>query len=268
LFLVFFLFSLIFFESTNAFGDDTGINVRERHDTAIYINIPVNASSITLPPPLVFDIYKNSAWMSILIDNLDKLEYYTPFGFIDTHTTGWLTKINLLVSDSNNNVPGYLMTSIDFQDNVSGYIRSAGAIVDQQVPSHVCSYNNNIQPTSLVVDYQCSPEFGFVKGTAVIDPLPTQNPLYDESFIAFVANRTTKYLHQFNGDVMQAYEIGPGAFFSLDGVQTFSSASFASSSPLTRLGINIDPSYQICSSSLCFIQPYYILVDHKNQPVA
>ena len=49
-----------------------------------------------------------------------------------------------------------MITSIDFEDNLSGFIRNKGAEITQKIPSHRCIYdveNNNNKNLSL--SYTC-----------------------------------------------------------------------------------------------------------------
>jgi len=77
-----------------------GDQVRERHVRALYVNVPVPEKWLQkqLTPPAVPDVFGGSAWISIVIDDLSKLQ--TPmFGRFVTvpGMNGWMMKVNALV---------------------------------------------------------------------------------------------------------------------------------------------------------------------------
>jgi hypothetical protein len=205
------------------------------------------------------DIYNGSAWLSIVIDNLDKLEYHTPLGYINTFTKGWMTKVNLLVANKKTKEKGYMITSIDFENNISGYIRSKGAVLTQKIPSTVCNYNVT-KTDRLSVVYDCDED-----QTSLSFQDAEMNDDIDVDFTKFVANRFTKFLYQTQKTVQQASELGEGADFPIAGTKHLTNLNLFTNVYWKRLNLFVyDARWQLCQNKTCFIQPYYILVDHKN----
>jgi hypothetical protein len=136
-------------------------NVRERHTRALFINIPISkdiATSLVIDP-IQPDFFRESYWLSIVIDDLDRLEAALGMGvFVSTFMNGWLMKVNLLVrgpglvhdnnqettdqsntqyqvrTDAGTQVPAYQILTIDFQKNDGGcglgrFVKELGAKV-------------------------------------------------------------------------------------------------------------------------------------------
>ena len=75
-------------------------NVKEHHGRALYINVPIpleEALKLCLPP-VVPDTFHGSAWLSIVVDDLDSLQARMMGGWMPTGMSGWMTKVNLLVA--------------------------------------------------------------------------------------------------------------------------------------------------------------------------
>ena len=201
--------------------------------------------------------------MTVLVDDLDKLEYYTPLGFINTFTSGWMTKINLLVRHKSTHVPGYMITSIDFEDNLSGLVRCKGAKLTQRIPSHRCNYVVDKETTSLSLLYHCTEDNAGLSFTNATLSEPNQ---MDAAFVSFVTSRYVKVLYQTDKQVESASERGPGDSFTLDGVQSLLEVEVDTNIAWKRLGLFLkDPTWKLCQDMTCFIQPSYTLVDHKNE---
>lgn len=239
-------------------------NVRERHTGALYISVPVSEADVAalLTPPLVPDTYGGHAWASLLVDDLDKLEYYVPrVGFVNTHTSGWMDKLNLFVRDPATGQRGYLITTIDFESGFTGFIRSKGAIATQKIPSSTGAYAVTQNATSVTASVRLddAPKT-HLQLSATLLPLETR----DDNFVNFVTNRTTKYLQQFGGTVQCSLELGPGAQFSNNGTRVLAEDAQVSWSFLDRLKLRTIGGWSPCQARTCFLQPQYILVDHHN----
>eukprot|EP01098_Paradermamoeba_levis_P008804 TRINITY_DN3632_c0_g1_i1.p1 TRINITY_DN3632_c0_g1~~TRINITY_DN3632_c0_g1_i1.p1 ORF type:complete len:265 (+),score=49.65 TRINITY_DN3632_c0_g1_i1:104-898(+) len=238
--------------------------VRERHDNAIYINIPVSPQSVEhlLPDALEAHLYGGSAWVSILTDALDLLEYYIFGKFVNTHTKGWMTKVNLLVRNKYTKEPGYMITSIDFEDNFCGFIRQKGAQLTQKVPSHRAQYDVNKTSTWLALNYRCDEDSTALK----LAPSRLSSEI-NWDFASYVVNRFVKFLNQNGKTIKQASERGPGDYTSLKGAQTITPVGLSTNLALKRLNVNPNPNWDLCHNMTCFVVPYYILVDHENSDV-
>lgn len=234
--------------------------VRERHDDAIYINVPIAASEAAalLRAPLVPDIYNGSAWASVLVDGLNHLEYHVPVvGFVDTFTSGWMNKVNLLVRNSATDTPGYLIHSIDFERGVMGQVRSTGAIVTQKIPSTVGTYNvSRSVPTGgeeLHVNVDLQHGISFELSGSLLPPADTR-------FVDFVVNRPTKFLQMNDGTVTAATELGDGASFGTEDVRDIDLQTLQGNILEKRLGL----APLSAATAHAFFQPVYWLVDHEN----
>jgi len=234
--------------------------VRERHDDAMYINVPISASeaSALLREPLVPDVYNGTAWVTILVDGLNHLEYYAPIvGFVNTLTSGWMTKVNLLVRNSVTDAPGYLITSIDFERGITGSVRSTGAIVTQKIPSVVGTYN-----VARTKDDELHATVSTDDATA-LTLTGSLVPPTDMQFVDFVVKRTTKYLQMNNGAVTASSEVGPGSSFDTGDVQDIDLQKLESNLLEKRLALRP----LSVAGTRAFFQPVYWLVDHENERI-
>jgi uncharacterized protein YqjF (DUF2071 family) len=81
-------------------------------------------------PVLDIDVYDGYAWLIIETFHLDKLYLDMPlFGWVDSHTSGWIVKTKALVSYKGR--PGQLIWNMDFDKSVSGWIQSLGCSITQ-----------------------------------------------------------------------------------------------------------------------------------------
>lgn len=233
--------------------------VRERHDDAMYINVPIKPSeaSALLRAPLVPDVYNGSAWASILVDGLNHLEYYTLNHFVNTFTSGWMTKVNLLVRNSVTDAPGYVITSIDFERGVSGSVRSTGAIRTQKIPSVVGTYNiARTRDDELHATIATDDATGLTLVGSLVPPT-------DMQFVDFVVKRPTKYLQMNNGAVTAATEVGEGSGFDTGDVRDIDLQLLEGNLLEKRLALQ---SLSVAGTR-AFFQPVYTLVDHENERI-
>jgi hypothetical protein len=74
--------------------------VRERHVRALYVNVPVPVAWLQaqLVSPAVPDVFDDKAWVSIVVDDLFKIEAPMGRGFLTMGgMNGWMMKCNALV---------------------------------------------------------------------------------------------------------------------------------------------------------------------------
>ena len=145
-------------------------NVRERHSCATYIAISIDPSLLpphVVPKPLELDLFDGSAWICVVVDDLDSLEaYVSGIGrFVPTRMSGWMMKLNVMVrcpvgnatanvdeseSDTaraeaealecSRYVRGYLIHTLDFERCASGWIKTLGARSTQKVGAEQASF--------------------------------------------------------------------------------------------------------------------------------
>jgi hypothetical protein len=268
-------------------------NVRERHSRALYINIPIDKSFVecfTLLP-CECDTYHNSAWLSIIIDDLDTLESHIGGGIflnVSNQMRGWMCKVNLLVKgpvpipntsfDTQEVVSGYQILFLDFEEGWGGDIKRLGAIYTQAVPTTTSQFLVSSGPSGASIEYDLNHEEKY--SAEMINPKDS-SPLVVISgklnsnlspeqleFAKFVINRPHKFLHQNYGTPKAALayspEIGEGAQFESHNC-VWLEAEHINLPILSRLDERISEMVrQNLAEVKCFIQPSYTLVDHHN----
>jgi hypothetical protein len=268
-------------------------NVRERHSRALYINIPLNKSSVECFTfsPCECDEYNRSCWLSIVIDDLDTLEAYFGGTFVDVSSAmrGWMCKVNLLVkghapipnSEDSHVVSGYQILSLDFEKGWGGDLKRLGAIYTQAVPTIISEFAISSGKSGSTISSDLG--HGVPYSAEMTDPkdssplvslsgkLNTNLSSEQHDFANFVVNRPHKFLHQHSGsrNATMAYspEIGDGSQFeSRDCVWV--DVEQLKLPILNRLDERIGEIMnhtQLSGTGVrCFIQPSYTLVDHHN----
>ena len=269
-------------------------NVKERHARALYINVPVSHEIIhnVLHAPCVADQHNGHCWISIVIDDLDMLEAYVLGTYIPTGLKGWMCKVNLLVkcpvpSVGEANIPtedvhGYQILTIDFEDVTGGQLKAWGAKYTQHIPSSTAHFevSSGVSGTSIHSPLENDCPYSAVM-TSNGEPLVSVTGVLRSSlspqqveFTRFVTDRPHKFLHQdcrsldksiHRGTASRlAYspEDGDGASFSHAGCVWLEAEAIALP-VLDRLGGGVLQQVDL-KHAQCFIQPYYILVDHHN----
>eukprot|EP00397_Hematodinium_sp_SG-2012_P040568 GEMP01044476.1.p1 GENE.GEMP01044476.1~~GEMP01044476.1.p1 ORF type:complete len:258 (+),score=54.68 GEMP01044476.1:46-774(+) len=148
------------------------LNVLEGHKDALYVNVPFSRAILEplLPDSLMLDSFDDDdsiGWVSIVLDNLVTLDKYigSPFHvFSPTHCSGWMTKINILVRErpptnhtSLANSAGYLVTSVDFEAGLAGWMLSTAAQCAQNIPCTLAYYHiPNNSTTNITLAYSSS----------------------------------------------------------------------------------------------------------------
>jgi len=251
-------------------------NVYEIHLSALYITIPFKTShAATLTaPPLTPAAHNNTNYLVIVIDHLNTLRFYLPYCNtpLPTGTSGWMTKMNLLVttpspplSPPNPALPGYQILSLDFERGASGYVKKLGALATQKVPSHSgVTYTTNATPGSTgedVSQYNMTMSSG---GSTLVDIKGTTRPLQpaDESLAAFVIDRPHKFLLQNKSRVAWS-PWGAGHSSTLTGVRVVEPTLVNVDGILDRNGEGLRESLDLEKVTV-FWQPKYTLIDLHN----
>ena len=270
------------------------INVRERHIHAVYINIPLSKfqlESFTLSP-CECDVFDDSSWISIVIDDLDTLEAHFAGRFIDVSNImrGWMCKLNLLVkcpvptqNSTNNqleNVSGYQIVALDFEEGTGGSIKRFGALQTQIIPTELSSFHMSSGISGSAINY--SLQTGETYSAEIINPntnahlvklvgkLNSNLSPEQLNFTKFVINRPHKLLYQNfgtdQGKLAYSPEIGDGANFEWNNC-VWIDPEHLELPILNRLSERFNETLDI-SKIRCFIQPSYTLVDHHNTILA
>ena len=268
-----------------------------RHAGALYVNIPVDKTTVAhlVKPPCVLDEFNGKCWVSIVVDDLERLEVYCGAGlFVPTPMSGWMMKLNLLVrcpvptwnndgGDETVTVSGYQIVEVHFEGGIGGQVKALGARKTQKVPSSTLQFgmsrvfsgeaiNSNLEDG---MDYAAKvyEESGklllSLTGVLKVGDSTTDNM---KPFFDFVINRPNKFLFQKDNNVL-AYspETGVGAEFSSDGCAFVEMSEFSApvleriSTGLELIGVS---SSLPLDDVICFVQPYYILVDHHNTVIS
>lgn len=122
--------------------------VRERHVRAIYINVPVEPAMLSqlLIPPAVPDLFGGKAWISVVVDDLFKLQIPVGSSFATVPLlNGWMMKLNALVrcpvEKGGVPVSGYQILTIDFESGFGGGTKQRGAMDTQKIPSSLVNFD-------------------------------------------------------------------------------------------------------------------------------
>lgn len=280
--------------TTNKFEPE--INVRERHNHAIYINIPLNKQQLEVFTllPCECEEYNEVCWLSIVIDDLCILEAYFNGTFINLSNfmKGWMCKLNLLVKcevpiENFNNkqvVSGYQIFTLDFEKGLGCNLKKYGALTTQIVPTEVSTFrissgnSGSTENYPLITGETYSAEMYNTSTNNNNNPLLVKlvgrlnSNLSSEqlNFAKFVINRPHKFLYQNYGkdDAKLAYspEIGEGANFEWDHC-VWIDIQQLELPILNRLNERLNETLNL-SEIRCFIQPSYTLVDHNNTILA
>lgn len=277
-------------------------NVKERHSRALYINIPISHEHIEklLGFNCIPDKYNDICWISIVVDDLDRLEIYGPLSghFYYSGLCGWMCKTNLLVkrsvpdfNGSSWNVSGYQILTLDFESGIGGLIKSLGAKATQKIPTYLSRFITTVgksgqSSNSILNDkdsYRCNMDdlerLNLISVKGKFDKNVSKEM---RKFMSFVVNRPHKFLKQVGNDVVlyheplhnnwhvsTAYspEIGTGAEFNHEDclLIDIEELSLPILNRFKNDGINYDLIQHIdFNKCICFIQPQYILIDHQN----
>jgi hypothetical protein len=273
-------------------------NVWEHHSRALYINVPISAElAARLVAPasgLKVDLYGGSAWLSVMLDDLDSLRAHVAAGlFVPTPLCGWMSKVNLLVrrtipGPESISVPGYQILSLRFEPGLRGAVMIAGARHTQRIPTFAAAFEMSDGPSgSARSSSTLAPGAAYsAKLLSVGDDAATagevllsiegrlSGPLegFDRAFVKFVVGRPHKFLAQ-DGGAVAAYapeDDGSGrASFSPDGVQAVDVSELQLERLLRPLFGADDLASQLdLTRAIVFIQPDYVLVDHHNVRLA
>ena len=281
--------------------------VRERHVHALYINIPVPPDVLIqhnlVQPPACPSLFHNRAYISIVIDNLYKLETPMGTGFCTVPgMSGWMMKINILITcppppgpNSATAPPlhGYQIHSLDFQHTtgLSGWIKQKGAIQTQKVPSYLSLFDISSNPgtgtalpaegteySAVVTDKHHAPLVTLQKNRDAQTPITLKAPIatkgnnnngQDHAFIQFVVNRPHKFLLQ--NDHTFAFASWQENSYCMDGSKGCIHVQFQPNQLqlpvlLARFPPKVVEAMDLSNAS-CFLQPEYNMVDCKNTNV-
>ena len=277
-------------------------NVKERHSRAFYINIPIamehkeSLMKLTMEP-CILDTHGGKYWLSILVDDLDILQSYILGGFVSTGMLGWMCKFNLLVRcpvtlpnnqpDHKEEVSGYQIMTLDFENNYSGYVKVLGSRATQCVPTFHTQFNVLIGDKEITSGY--SIDTSLESGTIISAKMSSTSTLsikgtYDNSvkdtvlldLYKFITNRPHKFLVQYGDDsdksvnktLMYSPEIGEGAEYPFENCVpvVVQPENLDIKQVLVRIADIIPDIHTIVDPSqiVCFVQPSYTLVDHHN----
>jgi hypothetical protein len=290
-------------------------NVRERHSRALYINIPVSLDAVRrfILQPCLCDMFEDSCWISLVVDDLDVLESHSVSGiFFTTGMQGWMVKTNLLVRckvptwssehvGEVEEVPGYQILSLDFENGVGGNIKTLGARVTQFVPTTTARFKISSGKSGSTINSPLSDGLAYraevTSCNAIRSPLISisgklrAGPHTDRvlRLMEFVINRPNKFLHQVGNDfagyaewtatagsdsdldpatrgkLAFSPEVGAGAEFDHTGCVLVEVEELAVPI-LSRLDAGRTRLLDEVdlTRAVCFVQPQYILVDHAN----
>ena len=205
--------------------------VRELHLHALYINIPIPPQTLLdagiVVSPITPCLFNNTAWISIVIDDLSKLETPMGSGFMTVPgMNGWMMKINVLVDCPSPPPPslqtkekkadketqtttmhGYQIITLDFEQTIglSSRIKKKGAETTQKIDTYQSHFQIDVthkkyNPASIVegtlyeahvVSKDSSPLVSVTNAKMI--PMVNQEEL---NFVHFVVNRPHKFLLQ------------------------------------------------------------------------
>jgi len=283
-------------------SSEPGPQVRERHVRALYINIPVRPDVLRsmLLPPAEPDIFNDSAWISVVVDDLFKFEAPVGPAFMAVpFMNSWMMKVNALIKCAPHPeaevLHGYQILSLDFEQTrgLSGWIKKQGARATQKIPSRlarfaVSSGASGSTATSAMDDGTCyssvvtstaaesdgaGQDCALVQVQGKLAPLNVAaGEVTSADFVDFVVNRPHKFLAQRSG----TSEDSQLAFASWrEGYDCSSTGCMRvvleeiSLPVLSRLGEEVgrEMDADLANRAVCFLQPEYSLVDCKNTRV-
>lgn len=169
-----------------------------------------------LLPPAVPHVHDGKAWLSIVLDDLFKLE--SPFGpccFLPVPgMNGWMMKVNALVAcpprPGAELLCGYQILTLDFEQTrgPSSWVKTMGARATQMVPTQRARFSMSAGATgctessSMATGTACSAEVTSADGRELLVKLNGRLvPLDDKSraLCEFVVGHPTKFLAQQRG---------------------------------------------------------------------
>ena len=188
--------------------------VRERHLRALYINIPIEPAAMQalLLPPAAPHVHAAKAWLSIVLDDLFKLE--SPLGpccFMPVPgMNGWMMKVNALVecppSTGAEALRGYQILTLDFEQTrgPTSWVKVKGAQATQMVPTQRARFSTSAgltgctESSPMTAGTACSAEVASAEGEALVKLSGRLAPLDDESraLCEFVVGHPHKFLAQ------------------------------------------------------------------------
>ncbi|GMH77391.1 hypothetical protein TrST_g9182 [Triparma strigata] len=277
-------------------------NVSEIHATALHICIPIDpiaAESLTKAPakPSRADNFSPNAptaFLVIVIDDLYSIKSYVSLGisalstFVPVPLTGWMTKLNLLISSptptltnpaSTNTISaaGYQILSLDFEAGVKGNVKRLGALATQKIPSFCSSFEMSSGKAGSTLGNPLDEGDKFtarfhrekdlmvdVKGTLAE---PNQN---ETSFVKWVVERPHKFLLQKNGDLAWS-PWGAGWKSDFSGCKKLVlDADGCSVEKLVESYVKSDQVLRACDfdNIFCFVQKSYEMVDCVNTKIS
>lgn len=253
-------------------------NVRERHSKAIYINIPVRRVDVAhmVLPPCEPDEFNGTCWISVVVDDLDILESWILGRFVSTGLKGWMCKLNLLVkcpiansTGHSEMVRGYQILTLDFEDRWGSRLKVWGARFTQGIPSESAQFNCSFGPSGR--SFEAPMTDGSDVAAEMTDsnhPLISLNGKLNSSmsesnklFASFVVDRPHKFLAFEGTKLAYSPESGHGSEVPVDGISMISIKKITVLI-LNRIGLSMEVVDK--EKIVCFVQPYYIIVDHKN----
>jgi hypothetical protein len=189
--------------------------VRERHLRALYINIPVDPAAMQalLLPPASPHIHAGKAWLSIVVDDLFKLE--SPLGpccFMPVPgMNGWMMKVNALVqcppSPGAEPLCGYQILTLDFEQTrgPTSWVKVKGAQATQMVPTQRARFSMSAgasgctDASSMAPGTACTADVTAVEGGEALVKLSGRLAALDDESRAlceFVVGHPHKFLAQ------------------------------------------------------------------------
>ena len=256
-------------------------NVRERHSKAIYINVPVRRADIAhlILPPCEPDEFDGSCWLSVVVDDLDTLESWVLGRFVPTGLKGWMCKLNLLVkcpildtAGHSKMVKGYQILTLDFENVWGSRLKVWGARSTQGIPSESAQFDCSFGPSGQSFDAPMADgsdvRVDMVDGKchliSLIGKIKSNMTDASKLFASFVVDRPHKFLAFERTTLVYSPESGHGSEVPVDGIAMISVEN-AALLILNRIGI-VDEAFD-SEKIVAFVQPYYIIVDHKNTSI-
>lgn len=259
--------------------------------------------NLPLLPPCEADTFNGKCWISIVIDDLDSLESWTGVGFMPTGMQGWMCKVNLLVKHASlipgETVHAYQILTLDFENNWGGVLKVLGAKATQGIPTFSSSFASTFGKSgstfdapiihgaeySVIMQSLSSSSSSSGRGSSISNSNNTEDesfpaPLVSirgrlcceeipeevQSFMKFVVDRPHKLLAYKGSQLAYSKESGVGSHCTSQGCVTVVPNDGDKEAIVLHVlnRVNIDTNSIDRSAVICFIQPYYTIVDHKN----
>jgi hypothetical protein len=243
-----------------------GVTVRETDGFLYNINLKINVSAANafLPPQLKADLYNGSAWVSLMVCQIEKIEMNIAGIWIPTPMSAtWIIKTYVPVYRPGTNHTGYMILSMDFENSFSGWAQALGCKSTQV--GVVC-----LEATALTVGTNGGGNVSLAgsDGAYLNAQFASTNSL-DTNFVRWLIDRDYKYEAGTNGDPTEGPQSGKDNPQNYQGAVAFNTMTFSSSILSKRFpGLaSAESTSPICQSGACFASPYLQFIDNSGTPI-